>query len=64
MDTITLPYHTDTLYKAYTGEKKIKIFNGTHNSMRPQAFLAEVAQFVLEAIQRNIHKNANIINVE
>jgi pimeloyl-ACP methyl ester carboxylesterase len=45
-DTFVLPQHTSDLYSAYLGPKQIMLFEGDHNSQRPQNWNLLVKEFL------------------
>eukprot|EP00927_Polykrikos_kofoidii_P022289 TRINITY_DN20843_c0_g1_i1.p1 TRINITY_DN20843_c0_g1~~TRINITY_DN20843_c0_g1_i1.p1 ORF type:complete len:458 (+),score=57.02 TRINITY_DN20843_c0_g1_i1:81-1376(+) len=50
-DSVTRPHHTDELFKAWGGSKRISSFHGTHDSKRPDSFLREAASFLWKHLQ-------------
>ena len=45
-DNFVPPHHTNDLYLAYLGEKKMEVFEGDHNSGRPIPWMKSVLEFI------------------
>lgn len=45
-DDFILPHHASKLYEAYQGEKELRMVDGDHNSVRPEAFRREAVLFL------------------
>ena len=50
-DQLVLASHTRTLHKEYTGPKEVNIFEGDHNSIRPQEFRDQALLFLKKCFQ-------------
>ena len=50
-DEFIHPHHTEELYEAYPGDKKLSVVDGNHTSSRPKYFLDSVAIFFYNALQ-------------
>jgi len=48
-DDFILPHHASKLYEAYQGEKELRMVDGDHNSVRPEAFRREAVLFLCRA---------------
>eukprot|EP00929_Paragymnodinium_shiwhaense_P117323 TRINITY_DN8778_c0_g4_i1.p1 TRINITY_DN8778_c0_g4~~TRINITY_DN8778_c0_g4_i1.p1 ORF type:complete len:502 (+),score=146.55 TRINITY_DN8778_c0_g4_i1:129-1634(+) len=51
-DSFVLPHHTHYLYKAWGGERVLRVFDGGHNGVRPQWFLEEAADFLAACLKK------------
>ena len=56
-DTFIPVAHTRRLHAAYAGDKELMVFDGDHNTLRPQAFYSSVLMFLHSAL-RCSHENA------
>lgn len=50
-DTFVLPHHTQDLHDAWVGERVLRVFDGGHNGVRPDWFLEEAADFLIERMR-------------
>ena len=50
-DTFVSPEHSRRLAAAYGGEARLELFEGDHNSLRPDEFYDEAAEFMLRALR-------------
>lgn len=48
-DDFIYPHHAQKLYEAYQGEKELRMVDGDHNSVRPEAFRREAVLFLCRA---------------
>ena len=59
-DTFVLPQHTSDLYAAYLGPKQIMLFEGDHNSQRPQNWNLLVKEFLENhLLKEEVKENPN-----
>jgi len=38
-DDFILPHHTEEMFHRYAGDKRLVMFQGSHNSERPEEFI-------------------------
>eukprot|EP00927_Polykrikos_kofoidii_P073229 TRINITY_DN69291_c0_g1_i1.p1 TRINITY_DN69291_c0_g1~~TRINITY_DN69291_c0_g1_i1.p1 ORF type:complete len:447 (+),score=42.68 TRINITY_DN69291_c0_g1_i1:90-1343(+) len=50
-DEITRPHHTQEIFEAWGGKKRIAVFEGDHTSSRPDSFLQEATAFLWKELQ-------------
>ena len=50
-DTLVSCQHTKDLHKSFEGIKKLRIFEGTHNSPRPRHLILECFDFINHHVQ-------------
>lgn len=53
-DNFVAPHHTQDIYKKYAGDKEIEMFNGDHNSPRPDDVFFKVGEFFNRTMQCGI----------
>jgi pimeloyl-ACP methyl ester carboxylesterase len=50
-DDFILPHHTEELHAAYAGDKQLVMFEGDHNSPRPEVFHEQITSFFISVLQ-------------
>ena len=54
-DTLISSEHSQKLYDSFTGRKMLILFEGSHNSSRPQEVILKCFEFIEDALEAKVN---------